>query len=110
MRDSARRTGAESDPHTNWMTCVVDRREHAVTDENFGGLRLGLGYYTAVCGHVTFPQALAAPHGPRCAECIGDLAASRAEKVHRRLRMLPVAGIELGRRLWERRFSRAAVA
>ncbi|WP_028924846.1 hypothetical protein [Pseudonocardia acaciae] len=96
MSDRGRRRDTELRHETTWMTCVLDRLEHAVSLEDFGaGLRLGLGYYTAVCGHVTFPQALVSPHGRPCPECTLRLALGADGKTAGKLRRLAAAGRRL---------------
>lgn len=51
-----------------WITCVSDRREHAVSESDFAA-GVADGLYRAVCGHVVLPRALVSPCGPRCSAC-----------------------------------------
>ena len=51
-----------------WMTCAVDRLEHAVTDEEFAAGRQR-GCYRAVCGHSVMVRAMVSGPGRRCEEC-----------------------------------------
>jgi len=54
------------------MTCMFDRREHAVTESQFVlGVR---GLYLAVCVHVVVPGSLSAPPGCPCPACVALLA------------------------------------
>jgi putative ATP-grasp target RiPP len=56
---------------TNWMTCVMDGREHAVTDAAFAlGQQTQRGIYRARCGHDVAPRSLSTPPGPPCTECL----------------------------------------
>ena len=73
---------------TNWMTCVMDGREHAVTDAAFAlGHQTRRGIYRARCGHDVAPRSLSTPPGPPCTECLapttdqiaGDASRSRPE-------------------------------
>lgn len=50
------------------MTCVLDNREHAVTDSHVA-LVLD-GRYTAICGHVVVSDSLTAPPGHPCRSCL----------------------------------------
>jgi hypothetical protein len=56
---------------TTWMTSTLDRRDHAVTDEEFAAHR---PEPEAVCGVVVLAPMEWAP-GPRCARCVAYLAA-----------------------------------
>lgn len=59
-----------------WMTCVVDGREHAVTDEQAcAGLERCRGTYDAVCDQTITPQAMTCAPGRRCAACCAVLRA-----------------------------------
>jgi hypothetical protein len=54
-----------------WMTCAIDRTEHAITDEAFAaGRDVGGGRYLALCGrHVVSASMLSAPLS-RCSACV----------------------------------------
>lgn len=61
---------AESRLHVVWHRCVVDDRDHAVTDEEFTAGRFqGQGRFVAVCGHVTYPGSMLDSPGPPCRRC-----------------------------------------
>jgi len=63
-----------------WMTCVVDGREHAVTDDRAcAGVERGLGTYDAVCNRTVAPQSMTAAPGPRCPACCRMLGARLAQ-------------------------------
>lgn len=55
-----------------WMTCVRDGREHAVLEFDVA-VGTSAGLYSAVCGHLVMPRALASPCGARCPACLADL-------------------------------------
>lgn len=57
---------------TTWMTCVRDRREHAVSEPDFA-LGVPAGLYQALCGQLVMPRALVSPCGPRCPNCVATL-------------------------------------
>jgi len=52
-----------------WMTCIADRLEHAVTDEQFTAAQRS-GVYLAVCGHEVAAQPMICPPGLRCRACL----------------------------------------
>jgi hypothetical protein len=51
-----------------WMTCVLDGREHGVSDEAVAA-GADHGRYRAVCGRVIVPASLTCPPGRRCPGC-----------------------------------------
>lgn len=65
------------------MTCVRDRREHAVSEWNFA-LGVADGLYRASCGHLVMPRALVSPCGPRCPACVAALERCAAAEVSAR--------------------------
>lgn len=67
------RGGTGSTPsrlYVAWYRCVVDDRDHAITDEDFArGINRREGRYDAVCGHqVLIGSVMLAPR-PRCTRC-----------------------------------------
>lgn len=75
------------------MTCVLDQREHVVTESEFAvGARHGR--YLAACGYVVVPGSLASPPGRPCQSCL-----SRVRPKHTPMRADPN---------WANRFLNAA--
>ncbi len=63
-------------PSIFWMTCAIDGREHAVTDDQaIIGLRLDRGTYGAPRGRMIAPQAMASAPEQRCTDCCTKLEA-----------------------------------
>jgi hypothetical protein len=60
-----------------WHRCVLDGRDHAVTDEEFarGRKEHTQGRYESVCGHVVLIGSMLLPPGPVCARCHAYLVA-----------------------------------
>lgn len=62
--------GSGAGLHVVWHRCVVDARDHAVTDQEFtSGRYKGEGRYVAVCGHVVYPGSMLDAPGPPCRRC-----------------------------------------
>ncbi len=73
-----------------WVHSGVDRREHAVTDEESSrSHREGAGFIEAVCGHNVITVSLWEPPGPRCQSCVRFLEARAT---------LPDPELRMGRR------------
>lgn len=64
-------------PLAIWITCVVDGREHGVTDEEIARASRRGGTYVGVCGHLVVPGSMTCPPGRRCRDCHATLAPSR---------------------------------
>ena len=68
-----RNTSLDKQPWTGlaWMTCALDRREHAVCDAAVAaGHSQRRGVYRAVCGRTVMPTSLTSPPGRRCDNCV----------------------------------------
>jgi hypothetical protein len=63
---------SQSETASVWVTCVRDGREHAVLELDVA-VGAAAGVYSAVCGHLVMPRALASPCGARCPACLADL-------------------------------------
>lgn len=58
------------DARLTWLTCAVDRVDHAITDED---LVRGSGSYRALCGATVWAASLASPPAGRCGTCDENL-------------------------------------
>ncbi|MDT7594942.1 MAG: hypothetical protein QOJ06_488 [Pseudonocardiales bacterium] len=53
-----------------WVTCGLDRRDHAISDDDMAvGLSMGAGRYAALCGNTVCAASLMCPPGRRCPAC-----------------------------------------
>ena len=67
------------EPYVTWSRCLVDGRNHAVTDEEFAsGVRHQTGCFQALCGHQLMIDSSLMPPGPPCVRCRAYLAAVAA--------------------------------
>lgn len=69
MRTERRNTDAQH--HVAWHPCMVDGREHAITDEEFArAFHARTGTFEAVCGHVVSPGSMLLAPGRDCPCCL----------------------------------------
>ena len=102
---SNERPGKVAGLYLSWHRCIVDGRDHAVTDEQFlVGMQAGQGRYEAVCGHVLDVESLLFPPGSPCARCHTCLAerASLRDVAERMVRSR-----HRKRSIWRRLFARS---
>jgi hypothetical protein len=57
-------------PLVTWVTCGLDRSDHAISDDDMAvGLAMGAGRYAALCGNTVCAASLMCPPGRRCPLC-----------------------------------------
>jgi hypothetical protein len=62
--------------YVTWSRCLVDRKDHAITDEEFArGVRRQKGRFVALCGHELLIESILMPPAPPCPRCRAHLAA-----------------------------------
>lgn len=52
-----------------WFLCMIDGRDHAVTDEDFATGRGRGGRCESLCGHLVMTGSAMLSPGPRCVRC-----------------------------------------